>query len=117
MSTLERILIFYILPVVAVLLYPPQMLVRGIGVLAVVVVLFILLGVLLQQGRSLALTFSIFVQGLNVIIRLMTFWNNGFSREGVPNVAFIITCLLGLALSFWLLVRLDHQDIRVQMIR
>lgn len=116
MKPIERILYFFILPIVAVMLYPPQFMAGGLGVLIVVAVFFILLGYLLLRGRSLALTFSIFVQGFNVIVRLMIFWNNGFDREGVPNFAFIVTCLLGIALSFWLTGRLDRRDVRAGMI-
>ena len=49
-----------------------------------------------MRGRALALTFSIFVQGMNVIIRLMMFLTNGFTTTGSANVAFIVTCLAGL---------------------
>ncbi len=117
MKTFERILFFFILPIVAVLLYPPKTLGAGAGVLAVVLVLFAILGYLLWRGFSLALTFSIFVQGMNVIIRLMMFFNSSVSAQGEANFVAIITILAGLALSFYLLVRLDRQDVRIQMIR
>ncbi len=117
MSTLQRVLFFFVLPIVAVLLYPPATLLTGIGALVVVAGLFIALGVWILRGYSLALTFSIFLQGLNVIVRIMMFWSNGFSRSGVPDFAFIITSLAGIILSFWLLVRLDRQDVRSRMVR
>lgn len=115
MTTIDRILFFFVLPIVAVLLYPPALLFSGIGVLLVVVALFVGLGILLLRGRLLALTFSIFLQGLNVIIRLMMFWNNGIDRNGVANIPFIVTSILGIVLSVWLLMRLDRQDVRVSM--
>jgi hypothetical protein len=117
MKPIYKVLFFFILPIIAVLLYPPAMLVSGIGVLIVVLAFFVLLGFLVLHGRLLALTFSIFMQGLNVIVRLMMFWNNGFSKQGEPNFAFIIASLLGLGLSFWLVMRLDRSDVRVQMTR
>lgn len=117
MKTFERILFFFILPIVAVLLYPPKTLGAGAGVMVVVLVLFAILGYLLWRGFSLALTFSIFVQGMNVIIRLMMFFNSSVSAQGEANFVAIITILAGLALSFYLLLRLDRQDVRIQMIR
>lgn len=117
MKTFERVLFFFILPILAVLLYPPSMLGAGAGVLVVALVLFAILGYLLWRGFSLALTFSIFVQGMNVIIRLMMFFTSSFSDKGEANIVAIITVLAGLALSFYLLLRLDRQDVRLQMIR
>jgi energy-coupling factor transporter transmembrane protein EcfT len=117
MNPFARVLYFFILPLLAVLLYPPQTIGAGLGVLLVVVGLFALLASFLWRGFSLALTFSIFVQGMNVIIRLMMFFSNGFTPQGEGDLAFIITSLLGLMLSFYLLLRLDRQDIRLQMIR
>ncbi len=116
MKTYEKILYFFLLPILAVLLYPPQSLLKGIGVVVVAVLLFILIGYFLLKGKELALTFMIFMQGMNVIVRLMMFFSTGFTNQGQPNVTFLITCFLGLALSFWLLVRLDQQDIRLSMI-
>jgi hypothetical protein len=117
MTTLQRVLLFFVLPIVAVLLYPPATLLSGIGALVVVAVFFIALGMWILRGYSLALTFSIFLQGLNVIVRIMMFWSNGFTRNGVPDILFIATSLAGIILSFWLLVRLDRQDVRTKMIR
>ena len=79
--------------------------------------LFILLGIFLWQGRILALTFGIFLQGINVIVRLMMFFSNSFSPEGVVNTIFLVTSLAGVMLSIWLLLRLDRQDVRQTMIR
>jgi hypothetical protein len=117
MSTLERILFFFVLPILAILLYPPDLLLGGIAVLIVIVILFIGLGIMLMRGRAWALTFSIFVQGMNVIIRLMMFFSNGFTADGQAHAAFLVTSLLGLVLSIWLLLRLDRADVRIQMIR
>lgn len=115
MKNYQKILYFFVLPILAVLLYPPQSLIKGIGVVIAAVLLFALIGYFLLKGKELALTFMIFVQGMNVIIRLMMFFSTGFTNQGQPNVLFLITCFLGLVLSFWLLVRLDRQDIRLSM--
>ena len=90
---------------------------RWAVVLIVAVVFFVVLGIFLLQGRSLALTFSIFLQGVNAIVRLMVFFSNSFSNDGSVNVVYLVTCLMGLGLSIWLLLRLDRQDVRLNMIR
>lgn len=117
MSLAKKILLFFVLPILGILSYPPGMLIDGIVLILVVIALFVALGFLLMQGRTLALTFSIFLQGMNVIIRLMMFFNNGFSDTGTPNTAYLIASLIGLVLSFWLITRLDQQDVRLTMIR
>ena len=117
MSKSTRILLFFVVPVVASFLYPPSLLINTIGVLIVALILFIGLGYLLLQGRSLALTFSIFIQGINAIARLMMLFPNSFSKTGEVDLITLITCLAGMALSIWLLFRLDKSDVRVTMTR
>lgn len=121
MSLLNRILFFFVLPIIAFLSYPPETLFGNIGagtiiLLSLVIVFFIGLGLLLERGRSWALTLAIFLQGLNVIIRLMMFAPNSFNlATQTYNWAFIVTSLLGLLISFFLMLRLDQTDVRVRM--
>jgi hypothetical protein len=117
MTKISRILLFFVLPILAAFLYPPNTIFGSIGVLVVALVLFIGLGYLLLQGRTLALTFSIFIQGINAIARLMMVFPNSFSNKGEFNLVYLITCLAGLALSIWLLFRLDKADVRITMTR
>jgi hypothetical protein len=49
----------------------------------VVLLVFFLLGFLLWQGYAKALTFMIFLSGMNVIIRLMMLLSTAFSEAGV----------------------------------
>jgi hypothetical protein len=117
MSLTNRLLLFFILPILGVMAYPPATLFKGIIGILIIIAFFVFLGFMMLQGRSLALTFSIFVQGMNAIIRMMMFFTNGFSKEGVPDAIFLITSLLGLVISLWLIIRLDKQDVRLIMIR
>lgn len=117
MTLNKRILLFFVLPIIAVLLYPPETLLAGLPVIAVVIAFFIGVGIYLWRGRSLALTFAIFLQGMNVIIRLMMFFPNSISKDGVFNPTYAITCILGLLLSLYLVLRLDQGDVRVQMVQ
>lgn len=116
MSMLKQILLFFILPIVAVLMYPPRVLSGGLVVILVVAAFFAFIGFMVFRGRSLALTFLIFLQGMNVIVRLMMVWSNSVNSKGEADPMFTIFGLLGLALSLYLLLRLDQSDIRVNMI-
>jgi hypothetical protein len=115
----KRLLLFAILQVVPILLFPPAMFLSSssgitgaIALAAVVVLIFALLGWGLLRGRGWALTMSIFLQGLNLIVRLMMLFPNAVSKAGVWDVPLIITYLAAILLSGWLMVRLDRPDVR-----
>lgn len=111
----NRILLFFALPVLAPLLLPPQVLLQGIGVVFFVAALLLTTGYFLHQGKQLALTLMIFLQGLNFIVRMMLFFSRSIDAKGTVDWAFIITSILSMALSFYLLMRLDAVDIRAQI--
>jgi hypothetical protein len=115
MNTLNRVLLFILLPIIAILIYPAAWLTPGLLIILIIVVLLALLGLLLWRGRAIALTFAIFLQGMNVIIRMMMFLSHAAPQAGKFDPAFIITSLLGLALSLYLMLRLDAPDIRSTM--
>ena len=76
-----------------------------------------MLGFILQRGSSTALTLAIFIQGLNVIIRIMMLVPNAYSPSADSyNWPYIITNLFGLCISFYLMLRLDRTDVRVLMV-
>jgi hypothetical protein len=77
MNNITRILLFFVLPLIAVLSYPPDIFLSsttGAYLLVLVAVVFALLAFMLYRGSSRALTLSIFIQGMNVIIRIMMFF-------------------------------------------
>ena len=116
MQPFQRILIFFILPIIAPLLFPPETLQGAwIGIL-LEVLLFAALGYALTRNRLTALTLSIFIQGLNVVIRLMMFFPHAVTPNGAPQFTYIITSLLSIGLSTYLVMRLDRVDIRSQMV-
>jgi len=116
MSLFTRILLFIILPAIAVLSYPPSILENALPVFIIVFVVFILLGWLVWRGRSPALTLSIFIQGLNVIIRLMMFFPNAKPAGQPVDFIYMAASLLGMVISAYLMFRLDGGDIRAQMV-
>jgi hypothetical protein len=116
MSPVTRLLLFFILPLIAVLTFPPATITAALPIIGVVAVVFLILGLFLWRGRSLALTLSIFIQGLNIIVRLMMFFPNAKPANGPWDVMFIIMSLIGIILSAYLMFRLDQSDVRVQMV-
>ena len=62
-----------------------------------------------------ALTLSIFIQGLNVIIRVMMLLSNAVDANGNYNLPFIVTSVLAIVVSWLFLYRLDNQDLRAAM--
>jgi hypothetical protein len=112
-----RIILFFVLPILATIIYPPQSLVDSLAAVVAALLFFGLMGYWMWTRRSLALTFSIFVQGINVIIRLMMFFSNSVDTGGTPNLLFALTSVIGLAISVWLMIRLDGQDVHTFMTR
>jgi len=120
MSTGLRILLFIVLPILGIMLWPPGTLAGGLFVIPVIIVLFILLGIMEWQGRKWALTLSIFLQGINVITRLMIFISHAVrpaNAGGGADVPLIITSILAIGISLWLLLRLDKVDVQSTMTR
>jgi hypothetical protein len=115
MQPFQRILLFFVLPAIAPLLFPPNILQGAWYAIVLVILLFAALGYALTRRRLTALTLSIFLQGLNVIVRLMMFYPRAMTPDGTPQWMFIITSVLSIALSLYLVLRLDRVDIRAQM--
>lgn len=111
----NRIVLFFVLPTLAALLLPPEMFLENILAIIVAALAFLIPGYLVYKGRPLALTFLIFLLGLNFIVRLMIFFSSAVSQQGVVNWPFTITSLLSLGISFYLIFRLDQVDIRAEL--
>jgi hypothetical protein len=117
MSTIEKIFIFFILPIISPLLYPPFTIFAGYWAILLAVILFGGLGFLMVQGRAQALKLSIFLQGLNAIIRIMMFFPHAAYSNGSIDIVYVVSAILSISLSTFLLLRLDRVDIRTQMVR
>ena len=117
MSVIKRILLFFVLPVLGILFYQPSILANASSMIGIVVLFFLGLGYLLWRGYSKALTFMIFVNGMNVIVRIMMLLSTSFSEEGVFNLPFTVFGSLGAIISLYLVLRLDEVDVRQIMTR
>ena len=122
MQPFQRILIFFVLPAVApifFLLKTFQLLdlsERAWIAIVLDVILFASLGFALTRGRLTALTLTIFLQGLNVIVLLMMFFPNAATPNGTFQMPFIIASFLSIGISTYLVLRLDRVDIRSKMV-
>jgi hypothetical protein len=112
MSTIKRFLLFCFLPVIAMLSYPLNYITEGFIGMIIVAAFILGLGMFIWRGSSRALTFAIFLNGMNVIIRLMMLLSTVINKQGVVNAQFGIAGMLGLIISFYIMLRLDQTDVR-----
>jgi hypothetical protein len=117
MSVLKRVLFFFVLPVVGILFFDPSVLASGLPLIAVVVIFVLGVGYFQWTGYNRALTFAIFLNGMNVIVRLMLLLSGAFNKAGVFQPGTTIFLLGGLLISFYLMLRLDKVDVRLTMSR
>ncbi len=116
MDSLKRNIPLLILQPLPLLLFPPALFtVDALPLIAIVVMVMWGLSWLVWRGRTWALTLSIFIQGLNVIIRLMMLLSNAVNVTGNYDIAFIVTSVLAIVVSWLFLYRLDNQDLRAAM--
>jgi hypothetical protein len=115
MSNNLKLALIYYLQFIPIIIYPPSTFQGGWAVILVVVAGLLALGYFLMKGRSWALKLSIFIQGLNIIVRLMI----GIAHIARPEKlgggfdgALIVTTLLGILISGWFMFRLDEPDIK-----
>ena len=122
MSILKRILLFFVIPPLGYISLPREIFdemstVNFIISSVVILILFALLGYLLMRGITRALTLAIFLQGLNVIIRLMMMAPNSFNLATQTfNWSYILISLISIAFSFYLMLRIDRIDVRLMMV-
>ncbi len=110
----RRLAALYFLQLIPLLMFPPSILLEGIVAVGVVAVAIVALGFMLLRKRAWALTMSIFIQGLNVVVRIMMLFPHALeSGASGIDVAFVVTSLLAIAISGGCLIRLDRADIRM----
>jgi hypothetical protein len=111
-STLVAVAVLQFIPL---LVLPPATL-RGVGpVLAVILVaLFALLGVSLVRRRAWSSTASIFIQGFNILIRILVSVSQGV-KDGKLDPWLLGTSALSIILSAVILYYIDQPDVQVLM--
>lgn len=115
MNSLKRNLPLLLLQPLPLLLFPPTLLASALPLIAITVAVMWGLSWMVWRKRVWALTLSIFIQGLNVIIRVMMLLANAVNASGTYDIPFIVTSVLAIVVSWLFLYRLDNQDMRAAM--
>jgi len=117
MSNKLKLALIYFLQFIPLILYPPSTFQGGWYLILFVVAGMLALGYFLLRGRSWALKMSIFLQGFNIIIRLMMGFSHAINAEtGLVDGAFILVTVLGIIISGWVLIRLDQPDVHATIV-
>ena len=88
----------------------------SLGSLVAIVVLLALsafLGWVLLRRKAWGVTLTIFVQGLNIVVRLITLFANVYDEASGVNVWLLITYVASAAFSLYLLSTIDKPEVRL----
>jgi hypothetical protein len=117
----SSIILLLILQVVAILIYPPTYFQRSpqalvmppaLLILAVLAMVGVNTGTLsLENGRSSL----VFIQGINIVVRLMTLFPNLRTPGGAWAWGLLISQIIGIGLSWYTMIQMDK--IRLQVLR
>jgi hypothetical protein len=119
MSNKLKLALIYFLQFIPIIIYPPSTLQGGLVVILVVVAGMLAMSYFLLRGRSWALKMSIFLQGFNIIIRLMMGISHAVRAEnlgGGVDGAVIITSILAIIISGYFMLRLDMPDVQATIV-
>lgn len=105
-----------LLQFVTVILLPPDTLVGMVAspAIAFVLVLFGVLGVALLRRRAWSRLATVFVQGMNIIVRLLI-GVAGAAEGGAPQFGMLATSLVSIALSVLILYYVDQPEVQMIM--
>ncbi len=102
-----------LLQIIPIIIFPLETITAGISVFGIVFLIYALLGFGLWRGRNWALSMSIFLQGFNIIIRMMMLFPHAVDvKNSGWDISYILMAIISMAISGWFLVRLDKPDIR-----
>ncbi|HUT19758.1 MAG TPA: hypothetical protein VM366_11415 [Anaerolineae bacterium] len=99
---------------VPLVLFPWPLRASSVVFIAILALLSALLGWTLYRRKPWGITLTIFVQGMNVIVRIITFFANLHTEDGRLDVAFLLTYIVSVALSIVLLSSIDRPEIRME---
>jgi hypothetical protein len=99
---------------VALVLFPWPLRVSSVVFIAALVLLSVLLGWALYRRKPWGITLTIFVQGMNVIVRVITFFANVYTESEGLDIALLLTYVASVALSIVLLSSIDRPEVRLE---
>ena len=99
--------------VVPLLLFPWDLSVRSFVFIAVLILLAVFLGWALIQRKPWGRLLTIFVQGMNIIVRIITLFGNVYTPETGLNAGLLVTYLLSVIASGFLLSYIDRPEMQL----
>ena len=98
---------------VPLVLFPWRLSLPSLVFIVLLVLLCVFLGWALSRRRAWARTLTIFVQGFNIIIRLLTVFANVYRPDVGLNAALLITYAASIGLSLVILNYIDRPEVQL----
>jgi hypothetical protein len=99
--------------VIPLLLFPWDLSIRSFVFIAILILLASFLGWALLQRKSWGRLLTIFVQGMNIIVRIITLFGNVYALESGLNVGLLVTYVLSIVASGYLLSQIDKPEMQL----
>jgi len=112
-SNTRGIQIVALTQVVPLLLFPWGLSVSSLVFIAVLILLAAFLGWALLQRKPWGRLLTIFVQGMNIIVRIITLFGNVYSPETGLNAGLLVTYVLSVVVSGLLLSYIDKPEMQL----
>lgn len=112
-SQSRTVLFVAIAQFVPLVLFPWGLSVGSAIAIVVLLALSAFLGWVLWRRKVWGVTLTIFVQGLNVVVRLITFFANVYDEVSGVNVGVLITYVVSAVLSLYFLSTIDKPEVRL----
>ena len=98
---------------VPLVLFPWELSLRSVVFILILALLCAFLGWALIQRKPWGRTLTIFVQGLNIVVRIITLFDNVYSPEAGLKVGLLVTYLLSIVLSAVALGYIDRPEVQL----
>jgi hypothetical protein len=98
---------------VPLVLFPWGVSIRSLVFFVILLLLTAFLGWALIERKPWGRTLTIFVQGLNIVVRIITLFGNVYGPETGLNVALLVTYLLAIVLSGGILSYIDRPEVQL----
>lgn len=112
-SRSRTILFVAVAQFVPLVLFPWGLSIGSVVAIAVLLALSVFLGWVLLRRKMWGVKLTIFVQGLNIVVRLITLFANVYDEASGVNVGLLITYVASAALSLYLLSTIDKSEVRL----
>jgi hypothetical protein len=98
---------------VPLVLFPWDLSIRSVVFALILLLLSAFLGWSLLQRKPWGRKMTIFVQGLNIVVRIITFFGNVYGPEAGLNAPLLVTYLLAIVLSGAILSYIDRPEVQL----